>query len=159
MDAKQQPCPSCKYYSCVCDRGANTPDDSGPQITHSVDDNCPGGHREEAAQGFKFDADKLRYDLIPSYALHELAQVYTDGAKKYGDSNYLQGMSWRRVLAALMRHVEAFRAGEDIDLESGSPHMAHAAWQCFALLVYANEGLGDDDRFVALGGNNDETEA
>ena len=115
-------------------------------MAHHVGDDCPGGHREQAESGFKFDEDKLRYDLVPPEPLAELTQVYTDGARKYGDENYLQGMSWRRVTASLMRHVEAYRTGETIDEESGSPHLAHAAWACFTLMLYENHGLGEDDR-------------
>ena len=114
--------------------------------THHVGDDCPGGHADEAAKGFKFDEEKLRYDLIPPHALEMLAGVYTHGAHKYGDVNYLRGMNYRRILAALMRHIEAYRAGESTDPDSGLPHMAHAAWQCMTLMVYEDEGLGEDDR-------------
>lgn len=115
-------------------------------MAHSVGDDCPGGHADEALTGFKFDGGKLRYDLVPPFPLAELAQVYTDGAHKYGDENYLQGMSWRRVTASLMRHIEAYRTGETFDEESGSPHLAHAAWACFTLMLYEHAGLGEDDR-------------
>uniref|UniRef100_UPI001E4FF338 dATP/dGTP diphosphohydrolase domain-containing protein n=1 Tax=Acetomicrobium sp. S15 = DSM 107314 TaxID=2529858 RepID=UPI001E4FF338 len=40
----------------------------------------------------------LRYDLIPSDALRELAKVYTVGAEKYGERNWEKGMSWGRAL-------------------------------------------------------------
>ena len=114
---------------------------------HYVGDDCPGGHADEAQVAFKFDAGKLRYDLIPTYPLKELAKVYTDGAAKYGDENYLkEGMNWKRVIASLLRHVEAYRACEDLDPESGSHHLAHAAWCCFTLLTYQYLGLGEDDR-------------
>lgn len=113
---------------------------------HRVGDACPGGHQDLTEEGFKFDAGKLRYDLVPPSSLAELALVYTDGAQKYGDENYMKGMSWRRVTASLLRHVEAYRAGESTDSESGSPHLAHAAWACFTLMLYELYGLGEDDR-------------
>ena len=125
-------------------------------MAHHVGDDCPGGHREEAKQGFKFDGGKLRYDLVPPSSLAELAKVYTDGAAKYGDENYLQGMSWRRVTASLLRHVEAYRAGESNDMESRSPHLAHAAWACFTLMLYEQAGIGEDDRVAKELLNNDE---
>ena len=118
---------------------------------HRVGDDCPGGHLNESREGFKFDGGKLRYDLIPPHALEMLAGVYTHGAAKYSDVNYLKGggMSYRRILAALMRHVEAFRGGETDDPDSGLPHMAHAAWQCFTLMTY-NDWIAEpkDDRMM-----------
>ncbi|KKN84442.1 hypothetical protein LCGC14_0289040 [marine sediment metagenome] len=126
--------------------------------THYVGDDCPGAHREEAKSGFKFDSEKLRFDLIPPYALEQLAKVYTHGAAKYGDVNYLRGMTYRRILAALMRHVEAYRAGESIDPDSGLPHMAHVAWQAFTLMVYENEDIGEDNRKMEVSNEPEETE-
>ncbi len=111
-------------------------------VAHYVGDDCPGGHQDLTGEAFKFDdgSDKLRYDLIPPHALEMLASVYTHGAAKYTDTNYLKsgGMAYRRILAALMRHVEAYRAGETDDPDSGLPHMAHAAWQCFTLMAYSD---------------------
>lgn len=130
--------------------------------SHHVGDDCAGGHSDlEQGGAFKFDTgpEKLRYDLIPPYALEQLVRVYTHGAAKYSDVNYLKGggMSYRRILAALMRHVEAFRAGETDDPDSGLPHMAHAAWQCFTLMTY--EVFLDepkDDRDMVQEAQNDE---
>lgn len=96
--------------------------------------------------GKKQDAAKLRYDLIPPTSLAALAHVYTIGAAKYGEDNYLGGLAWRRVLAAMMRHVEAFRAGESYDVEGGQHHLASAAWACFTLMLYEAECIGEDDR-------------
>jgi hypothetical protein len=87
----------------------------------------------------------LRYELIPPSSLAELAKIYTDGAQKYGDENYLKGMSWRRVMASIIRHIEAARAGVLVDPESGSPPLAHAAWGCFTLMLYQKYNLGEND--------------
>ena len=100
---------------------------------------------DEAA---KFDTDKLRYDLIAPEALEELARVYTFGAAKYADENWRKGMRWRRIFGAIMRHSWAWMRGEDVDQESGLPHLAHAAWGCFTLLAYSKCRLGEDDRPV-----------
>lgn len=109
--------------------------------------------------GRKDDADKLRYDLVPPFPLSELARVYTIGAAKYGDDNYLGGMAWQRVLAAMMRHLEAFRAGESIDQKGGQLHLASVAWCCFTLMLYEKEGLGVDDRRPGLPINQDNMQA
>jgi len=97
--------------------------------------------------GVKFDEGKNRYDLIPGYALDELAKIYTYGTKKYDDNNWRKGMKWGRIFGAMMRHAWAFWRGEDRDPESGLLHLAHAAWQCFTLMEYAKTHPELDDRF------------
>lgn len=73
----------------------------------------------------KFDTDKLRYDLVPPETLKALAEVLTYGAKKYKPNNWKNGDKARYV-AALYRHLEAWRRGESHDEESGLEHLAHA---------------------------------
>ncbi len=96
--------------------------------------------------GVKFDAGKVRYDLIPADSLHKLAEVYTFGASKYDDENWRKGFSWKRVFAAVMRHSWAWFRGEDLDPESGLPHLAHAAWGLFTLMNFADTNIQYDDR-------------
>ena len=94
----------------------------------------------------KDDSEKLRYDLVPPYALEQLVKVFTMGAKKYADNNYRFGLAWSRVYAAIQRHLEGWRKGEEVDQESGVSHLAHAAWGCFALLEYSKMRTEFDDR-------------
>ena len=77
-------------------------------------------------QFMKFDTSKLRYDLIPTSTTKALAQVLTYGAKKYKPNNWQNVDDIDRYVAALFRHIEAWRAGEKLDKESGLPHLAHA---------------------------------
>ena len=74
----------------------------------------------------KFDGDKLRYDLMPPGPIAEVVKVLTDGARKYKPNNWRECTDLGRYEAAMMRHFEAYRAGELIDPDSGSPHLAHA---------------------------------
>lgn len=97
-------------------------------------------------EGRKDDMGKLRYDLIAAGPLEELAKVYTYGANKYEDNNWRRGLKWGRVFGAVMRHMWAFWRGEDLDKESGLPHLAHAAWGCFTLLDYTKTQRKFDDR-------------
>ncbi|UIS54081.1 hypothetical protein ZHX_gp21 [Edwardsiella phage vB_EpP_ZHX] len=81
----------------------------------------------EVVEAFlKFDGDKLRMDLIPPSATKALAEVLTFGARKYKPNNWKNVEEADRYVAALMRHVEAYREGELIDPESGLHHLAHA---------------------------------
>jgi hypothetical protein len=97
-------------------------------------------------EGFKYDANKLRFDLLPTGPLQQLAEVYTMGAAKYSSRQWENGMDWSRCYAAAQRHMIAFWSGQDLDEESGLPHLAHAAFNLLALLEYAKTHPNLDDR-------------
>lgn len=84
----------------------------------------------------KHDGEKTRYDLLPAGPLHEVAEVFTFGAKKYSDYNYL-GLDQARIFAALLRHVFAWWRGEELDEETGKSHLVHAT--CCVLMLRHQE--------------------
>lgn len=85
-------------------------------------------------------------DLDPQ-SLMNLARVAGYGRGKYGALNYVKGYDWSLSYNALQRHLAAWWGGEDIDPESGLPHLAHAGVHCCFLLTFQREGRGQDDRF------------
>lgn len=107
----------------------------------------------KAKPGIKFDATKLRYDLLPAVAIDQLMTVMTFGAVKYGPDN------WRKVdeaedryFAAAMRHLMAFQAArkrgnhaERFDPETGLSHLSHAL-TCLAFLTELEVGLPIDQK-------------
>ena len=97
--------------------------------------------------GKKFDGGKPPVDLLPKKALIEIAKVLGFGAKKYDPWNWKGGFKWSRLEAATLRHLFAYAEGEDIDAESGLPHLAHAGCCILFLLTHYLESLGCDDRF------------
>lgn len=94
----------------------------------------------------KFDDGKIRYELVPIGALRQVAQVFTFGAKKYGEGTWKGGLKWSRHIGAIFRHVWAFAGGEDFDPESGLHHMAHAGACCLILLSFVDIAIVTDDR-------------
>src|SRR3546814_19785729 len=66
--------------------------------------------------GLRYNEGKTRYDLIPADALDLLAQVYSEGAKKYAPRNWEQGFKWMDCYASAMRHGQAWARGEDLDV-------------------------------------------
>ncbi len=105
---------------------------------------------EVVASAKKFDGGKLRFSLIPPDVLRELALVYTIGALKYGDDNYLNGggLAWRRVIDALHRHLNDWLLGEERDLQDGQHHLASVMWCAATLMLYQERMIGEDDRDV-----------
>jgi len=107
--------------------------------------------KEESAQlnkeiAARFDEGKLRYELIPSYALEQLAKVYTYGAQKYDKDNWRKGLHWLQTIGSLLRHVYAWKKGETLDQESNCHHLSMAVWNCFSLMSYEKYSVGIDDR-------------
>jgi hypothetical protein len=95
---------------------------------------------EPRLRGRKDDRDKDRLDLFPPSALLAMARVLGYGASKYGDGNWRDVDRARdRYYAAAMRHMLAWRDGQLSDVESGLPHLAHAACSLVFLLVFDAE--------------------
>lgn len=88
-----------------------------------------------------------RFDLIPAKPLTELARLYGEGAKKYGDRNWEKGNSFGKHYTAAQRHMNKFWSGEDLDNETQVFHLIAAAWNCFAITEYYLKDRNDlDDR-------------
>ena len=100
----------------------------------------------EPTVGLKFDQEKPDLSLLPREFLDEVAKAMMHGEKKYGRYNYTNGLAWSRVIAACLRHVTAFAAGEDNDSESGVSHLGHAGACILMLVVYFKRSIGTDNR-------------
>jgi hypothetical protein len=98
-------------------------------------------------QAARFNEGKVRMDLIPPVSLEEIAKVYTYGTKKYSDDNWWKAFKWRKdTYGCIARHLNKWMRGEKCDDESGLHHLAHAAWNCIALMEFERNNLGHDDR-------------
>lgn len=77
--------------------------------------------------GRKDDSGKLRYDLVDPFALAWMVAVLVYGCAKYAEQNWRKVEQSRdRYYSSLLRHMEAWRSGEENDPESGFPHLACA---------------------------------
>jgi hypothetical protein len=81
------------------------------------------------------DINKPRYDLIPPHALWRVAMLYARGAQKYGENNWQKGIPSQQMLASAMRHIEAYRRGDDSE-----DHLAAVVWNVLAMMQYEAEG-------------------
>jgi 5'(3')-deoxyribonucleotidase len=113
-------------------------------------------------EGKRYNQGKIRYDLLEPHAIEELAKVFTKGAEKYEDHNWLKGMAWSKVRASLGRHLAAYDKGEDFDIDpncdgcktgncvnhTGLYHMAQVAWNALCMVSYYKYFPQGDDRMT-----------
>lgn len=90
---------------------------------------------KKTTEARKDDKGKARYDLVLPEFEEGVAEVLTFGADKYEENSW-QKIDDRenRYYAALRRHIAAWRKGEELDPESGLPHLAHAACNIMFLM-------------------------
>lgn len=99
-------------------------------------------------EGVKEDGGKPRWDLMPSQATEEIAEVFTFGAEKYAAHNFRKGLAFSRLFAACQRHLWAWVRGEENDPETGLSHLSRAV--CNLLMIrdlQIHRGDQDDDRW------------
>ena len=83
------------------------------------------GERTEFASGAVRDmhVGKGRFDLLPWYAIHEVAKHCEEGALKYGERNVDKGIPVHSLIDSAIRHLVKFIHGE-----KDEPHLRAAAW-------------------------------
>jgi len=85
--------------------------------------------------------------LIPPSSMEQTSWVHKLGAEKYGPFNWREtGVCATTYISAIMRHLNAWRDGEDLDPESGISHIAHVACSCNILMDAAHCNRLHDDR-------------
>lgn len=100
-----------------------------------------------SATGVKHDQEKIKAELLDALALEGLSAVLTFGANKYAAHNWRGGISYSRLLGAMLRHTFAILRGEDTDPESGLPHIDHVGccWMFLSNMMKTRKDL--DDRY------------
>lgn len=127
--------------------------------------------QKKAPQGLRYDAGKVRLELLSPIALIGVARVSTKGAKKYADHNWRKGMAWSKVIGSLFRHFMKFMSGEDYDSDPNCPecvlgipgtddwvcknhtgelHVDQITWNAMALSEYYRTHRELDDRCKIL---------
>lgn len=96
--------------------------------------------------GLRYNQGKVRMDLVPAGVIEKMAEVFTEGAKKYSDWNWAAGMRWSTVLASLKRHLADFESGMDTDPDDGQLLMAKVMTNAAFLTEYYRIYPQGDDR-------------
>ena len=128
-------------------------DDDGTLVKLVAEDMAPDvgipGVLTTSASGGQKYVKPERYSLIPTGPLADLARLYGFGATRYRDRNWENGFEWSKAKDALMRHLELFWSGHDIDDGpggSGLPHITAVAFWAFALHEFGHTHPELDDR-------------
>ncbi|MEM4167633.1 MAG: DUF5664 domain-containing protein [Candidatus Caldarchaeum sp.] len=88
------------------------------------------------------DESKLpRYDLLSPFALERLAIVAREGAKKYGETNWLKGIPIRNLINHAINHLMQFLMRDESE-----DHLGHALWNIHAAIHMQTVKPEMDDR-------------
>lgn len=87
--------------------------------------------------------------MSPIFILN-VTKVLEFGAQKYDIDNWRKGLTWRSVADSIQRHFYAWLCGEDIDPESGLPHIDHIGANVMFLSEYRLTHPELDDRLKLL---------
>jgi hypothetical protein len=105
-----------------------------------------GGETPAQDKALHFSDGKIGFDQLPVEVMMEWARVFDYGAEKYYRDNWKLGTDWHQFYGSALRHIFKWWMGEDIDPETGLPHLAHAIWNVATLRYYQLHELGKDDR-------------
>src|ERR1700682_117718 len=97
--------------------------------------------------GSHFDEGKPRVDLLDADALEGIAKILTFGASKYADHNWRGGIAYSRIIGSILRHLFAILRAEDVDAESGLPHIDHLSCDAMFLSYFMKNRKDLDDRW------------
>lgn len=101
--------------------------------------------------GFRNNAGKTRYDLIPTHLLKGAANVFEKGLKEYPRNNWMKGMYYTTLIASMKRHLAAIEQGIDFDDKTGERHVSHLLCNCLIFEQTMNSfGSELDDRPTEL---------
>lgn len=79
----------------------------------------------ELADRHNTGKSQLSMVLEAKHALAGLAGVLEFGAAKYARGNWHKGLPHADICDSMLRHIASYLSGEDLDPESGKPHVDH----------------------------------
>lgn len=68
---------------------------------------------------------KLQWTLIDFKALEGMVRALEFGANKYAKDDWKKGIETKKIADKIMRHLVEYLDGNDLDEESGLPHIDH----------------------------------
>lgn len=109
----------------------------------------------ESGTALRFDSGKPNWHLVHFRSLEPLVRVLEFGASKYGTFNWQKPFEKERILNSAMRHLMKLMDGEELDSESGLPHighlMANAMFYSYHYGIYNKGNSNNSDHGPRLG--------
>ena len=112
-----------------------------------IEDYIEAGYPQPKPEGIKHDGAKPPLDLVDPYFVEGVADVLGFGARKYARHNWRNGIAYSRLISAAYRHLNAINKGEDLDPESGLPHVFHLGCNAMFLASMMQTRPDLDDRW------------
>ncbi len=99
-------------------------------------------------QNAKTDAGKPDIYLVPPELFEAVAKIRMYGNEKYHDPDNWQTVEIERYYSAAMRHLLAWRKGEERDKESGYSHLWHAACNLAFMIALEDREIEETEESV-----------
>ena len=99
-------------------------------------------------QNAKADVGKPDIYLVPPELFEAVAKIRMYGNEKYHDPDNWKTVEIDRYYSAAMRHLLAWRKGEDKDQESGYPHLWHAACNLAFMIALEDREIEETEESV-----------
>ena len=104
-------------------------------------------------EGLRYNENKTPFETIPLHLLSGAAEVFkhvTEREEKpYPMWNWARGMAWSKPYACMLRHLDKWYRGEDLDAETNLNHLHHVMCNLLMLIHYIESHKQGDDRPVA----------
>ena len=99
-------------------------------------------------QNAKADVGKPDIYLVPPELFEAVAKIRMYGNEKYHDPDNWKTVEIDRYYSAAMRHLLAWRKGEDRDQESGYSHLWHAACNLAFMIALEDREIEETEDLV-----------
>ena len=76
-------------------------------------------------QGTRHNEGKPKWSLVHYKSMEPMIRVLEWGAEHYGVDNWKKGLDKKEILESMQRHLAALMDGEELDPQTGLPHMGH----------------------------------
>jgi hypothetical protein len=143
-------CEACKQPAIDHDAGGYCPTEFAYGVEIPLTRTATIAHEKSCKDTNPKDAigsKKAPMSTLPAGVLAEMGVAMLEGKAKYGAFNYrIAGVRSSVYYDALMRHIMAWWEGEDIDPDSGLPHVVKALVTLAVLRDAQRNGMVTDDR-------------